>query len=50
MNDFEKFLIALLKAVFNDYPYNKARSKKSFEIIKAQTKNDNIGDKNGLQN
>ena len=50
MNDFEEFLITLLKAVFNDYPYNKEKSKESFDIIKAQIKNDNKGDKNGLQN
>ena len=34
MDKFEVFLIALLKSVFKDYPYDEEKAKASFEVIK----------------
>lgn len=33
MNNFDRFLIALLQEVYNDYPYDEEKAKEIFERI-----------------
>lgn len=48
MNKSDAYIFALVKAVFEDYPYDSERAKATFEKIKSQT-NIKTGDNHGYQ-
>jgi len=49
MSKFEAFLKAILQAVFKEYPYDKGKSKMSFEKVKYNMLNVDKGEKHGKQ-
>ena len=46
MNNYDDYIMALVKAVFEDYPYDGERAKATFEKIKSQI-NKKTGDDHG---